>query len=72
MIFVRDQVLECVSPTPGLVRGALYVCEGMVNAGEGGLRWEMVVVLEAHTGRPAGLYWPFRFKPAKHQLAVGE
>lgn len=71
MTFVRDQVLECVSPTPGLIGGALYVCNGMERVGVGGLRWEWVVVQEAHTGRPAGSYWPFRFKPTGYALVPG-
>lgn len=75
MIFVRDQVLECVSPTPGLTRGALYICEGVERPRLFG--WNSAVcVREAATGKllvdkagePIG-YWAFRFKAARYQLA---
>lgn len=46
MSFERDQVLECVSPTPGLIAGALYVCDGMVRVG----LFEMVRVTAVHDG----------------------
>lgn len=64
MIFVRDQVLECVSPIPGLIGGALYVCDGMERAGA----WTLVRVTAVHDGE-RGVWWPFRFKAAEYELA---